>query len=221
MIRRSLRTLVCDHLRAGDTAERFAERVNLMAKNPRRAASMRRMAETVHHDLAHMTREQAGLNRSQSKSPSMIVRRIGDKLYSGAHRWHCHAGIYRTRGAHELLTRGDLAMEGDAIVHCEHTIPSSLIVDLLWRLHAAQAFPTWADLLAWLLRHSVVTVALQSERNANCDQRVALGRERTFDGQKGRWSDKHPDLLGNTPMTDMVRPFRRYLHTGVEVRGYA
>ena len=85
-----------------------------MVNNPRRAASVRRMAKTTHYDLDHMTREQAGRNRFESKFPSLIVRRIGDKLCSGAHRWHCHAGIYRTRGAHELLTRGGLAMEGNA-----------------------------------------------------------------------------------------------------------
>ena len=213
----SLGQLIRDHLAAGDTAARQAERIAIMAHSPRRAASVRQMAGEIHYDLGRMTREQAGLNRSKSRTPSMNVRRIGGLLYGGAHRWHCHAGVYRTYGAHSMLTCGGFAMEGNALVHCEHTIPASLMVDLMWRLRHEGAFPKPADLLAWLLRHSVVTVALQSERKANDDQWVSLGRRRTFDGVTRGWGYKHPDLLDDTAMTDMVRPFRRYLHTGVEV----
>ena len=213
----SLRSLVRNHLEAGDTAVLHAQRTAMMSQNLKRAASVRRLAESIHHDLGSMTLENAKSDSFKSGAPSMSVRHIGNKLYGTARGLHCHAGIYRTRGAHELLTRGGLTLDGNALVHFEHTIPSNLLVDLMWRLHSANAFPDPADLLAWLLRHSVVTIALQSERKAKGDEPVALGRLRTLDGVRCQWSRSHPDLLDNMPMSDAVRPFRRYSGAGVEV----
>lgn len=213
----SMSGLVRDHLAQGDTPERQRERIAAMAVNEVRANHISRLATLIHEKLGRMDRREAGLHGEQHGSPRMSVRHIGNHLYGTARGWHCHAGIYRTRGAHDLLTRGGLDMTGNAVVHCEHTIPSSLMVDLMWRMRQQGAYPTPRDLLAWLLRHSVVTVALQSERKAKGQEPVALGRERTIAGVTSAWGSTHPDLADDTPMSDDVRPFVRYEGTGAEI----
>lgn len=217
MGRTTLRSLTRDHLMLGDTAERHAERMAVMAASASRAATVVRLATILHQQLGEMTREEAGADGSRNGWPRMNVRQLGNQIYSTAHGWHCHAGIYRTEGAHALLTSGGLAMTGHAVTHCEHTIPSSLMVDLMWRMRAAGALPLPGDLLAWLLRNSVVTVALQSERKAKGDEPVALGRRREISGRTSSWSCTHPDLMDGSAMNDAVRPFLRYEGTGARI----
>lgn len=217
---RSLRSLVRDHLMEGDTTVLHGQRIVVMSQDLRRAKSVRKMTESIHRDLENMTFEEAKSNPATSGTPSMNLRRIGDKLYGTARGLHCHAGIYRTRGAYELLSKGGLTLEGKALVHFEHTIPSGLLLKLMWRLHQVEAYPKPADLLTWLLRHSVVTIALQSERDAKGNEPVALGRSREIGERMNDWRDSHPDLLEGMLMSDVVRPFRRYIGTGVEVIHY-
>lgn len=217
MKRTTLRSLTRDHLMLGDTATRHAERMVVMAASASRAATVVRLATLLHRQLGEMTREEAGADGSRNGWPRMNVRQLGNQIYSTAHGWHCHAGIYRTEGAHALLTAGGLSMDGHAVTHCEHTIPSSLMVDVMWRMRAAGDLPLPGDLLAWLLRNSVVTVALQSERKAKADEAVALGRRRTIAGTTSSWSCTHPDLLDDTAMNHAVRPFVRYEGTGARI----
>lgn len=217
MRKSSLRSVTREHLMAGDTPQKHAERIALMAQNPRRAGSVVRMAALLHSQLGDMARNETGLHASTTGYPRMNVRNIGDKLYGLAHKWHCHAGAYRTRGAADLLARGGLTLEEHAVTHCEHTIPSSLVADLLWRKRDQGAFETPMDLLAWLLRHSIVTVALQSERKEIDGQPVHLDRMREIEGIVDKWTCTHPDLQDDADMTDAVRPFLRYKGTGAEI----
>lgn len=217
MRRTTLRSMTRDHLMLGDTAERHAERMGMMAASASRAATVVRLTTLLHRQLGEMTREEAGADGSRNGWPRMNVRQLGNQIYSTAHGWHCHAGIYRTEGAHALLTGGGLSMDGHAVTHCEHTIPSSLMVDIMWRMRAAGGLRRPGDLLAWLLRNSVVTVALQSERKAKDDEPVALGRRRTISGTTSSWSCTHPDLMDDAPMGDGVRPFIRYEGTGARI----
>jgi hypothetical protein len=213
----SLRSLVTADLMAGDCPRRHAARRAAMAADPSRAGRIMRLATRLHHQMDAMTIEAAGANGSAHGSPRMNVRHLGDQLYGLARAWHCHAGIYRTKAADALLTGGRLAVGGDAVVHCEHTIPASLMVRMLWHARRAGDLPTPPDTLRWLITNSVVTVALQSERKAKGDEPVALGRRRAIGSRESAWSNDHPDLPEGTTTLDMVRPFRRYEGTGAEI----
>ena len=217
MPRTSLRALTRAHLAAGDDSAKHAERMAVMAVDPRRIATTVRLTTLLHGQLGSMTREEVGSDGSRNGWPRMNLRQIGNQIYGTAHGWHCHSGVYRTRGAHDLLTGGGLTLDGHAVVHCEHTLPSSLMVDLMWRMRQAGDLALPGDLLAWLLSNSVVTVALQSERKAKDDEPVALGRRRTIGGRTSSWSCTHPDLGTDDVMTDAVRPFVRYVGTGAEI----
>lgn len=217
MRRPSLRSTIATDLSLGDNSDRHAARQLLISSRPHSRDRVRRIALALHTQLPAVTLDQARANRGATSSPSMMIRHLGDVLYGLARGQHCHAGIYRTEGAHSLLTEGGLSLQGNAQLHCEHTIPVCVLVDQLWMRVHAQPFRSAADLLAWTLQHLVITVALQAERHALDTDRVSLRREREILGTNSRWSCTHPDLINGRAATETTRPFLRYLGTGVRI----
>lgn len=212
-----LRSITTLHFLAGDTAERHADRLSMMATNSARIARTVRLVTVLHKQLGVMSRSEANSCGSRNGWPRMNLRQIGNQIHAPARGWHCHAGIYRTRGAHDVLTAGSLSLAGNAVVHCEHTIPSSLLVDHMWRQRQSGKLALPGDMLAWILANSVITVALQSERKAKGSEPVALSRQREICGSLSSWSYTHPDIGRDDEMLDETRPFVRYFGTGADI----
>lgn len=201
----------------GDTPERHRERMRIWDDDADRRISTVDMVTRLHDQLGTMTRAQAAAGRSTAGLPSMLVRTIGNKLFGTATGNHCHAGIYRSRGAMEAMMAGGLDHRRDAIVHCEHTIPGNVVVDQLWLLRQSGALAEPRQTLQWIFDNTVVTVMLKADTRRTPGATVYLNRRRSFDGVESGWAKRHPDLTDGRLVTDATRPFRRYVGTGAEV----
>lgn len=199
------------HLMLGDTEEFFIQRIEAMSALRERHVKIIKLAEILWYKVATWPLDQLLSNGSSNNSPRMHIRHLHNLFVFKARRQHCHAALYRSAGAHALLQAGGLLIGGDAVVHCEHTIPTGPVLRQMHALHRAGQLPDPATLVAFFLGFAVVTAVLQTERRSN------LNKKRIFDGFTSSWSDDHPEFLGVTIANDACRPFRRYVGTDLKV----
>lgn len=215
---RGKHAIIYRDMHEGDTPDRHRSRMAVWDADESRRSSTVDMVTRLHDQLGTMSRTQAAAGRSTAGLPSMLVRTIGNKLFGTATGNHCHAGIYRSRGAMEVMMAGGLDHRQDAVVHCEHTIPGNIVVDQLWMLRNQGDLPRARDTLQWIFDNTVVTVMLKADTRRTADAAaVYLNRRREFDGLESGWTKRHPDLTGGKTVTDATRPFRRYVGTGAEI----
>jgi hypothetical protein len=155
--------------------------------------------------------EEAAQRGSETCSASMSLRKLHD-AFVGTARKHCQAAIYRSVQAGSTLCSP--TPQGQATIHCEHTIPVSIAVKQLWYLVKSECVDE-RIFLEFVLRNTIVTACTQKERR--CSEGLALRRSYLHDTRLRAWSRHHPDLEPGSVWDAKQRPFLRYHGTSVAV----
>ena len=205
-----------EHLEAGDTAERHAIRLAEMALMRERNDKVRHLATLLWTQVAALTLQQLKANGSRGASARMLLRRIHNLLVYPARRTHCHSALYRSRAADDLLRSGNMPAGADAVLHCEHTVPTGSVLEQLHLLFLAGRMATPSHLLEWILSTAIVSV-LHSREARGDDPSISLNRRRPILGRTSAWRCDHPDFQAGTVSDEGARPFLRYVGTGIEI----
>lgn len=210
-----------DHLTSGDRPElllaRLANAGGPDASPQRRKARVALLAAELFQQVSRMDLVQLLQHGQNNSSPRMKVRKIHNNVACEARGKHCHLALYRSKNADEFLSRGNVPLIGNAVIHCEHTVPTGDVLAQLNILHRQGALRNPADLLDYIFSYGIVTALLQTERRGRVEG-VNLDARRVINGVEKKWKDCHPEFLGLDNLQDTtVRPFLRYIGTGIEV----
>jgi hypothetical protein len=144
--------------------------------------------------------------KSDSKDSGHRLRLLHDQFLQDAFKNDCIGTIYRTE---KMLNEPSPKKK----IHCEHVIPNNLLTKYIFYQLKDITITGFYDFIFY---NRIIC-------GVHVDEKGKLNIKRSIDKVNSGWVSTHPDFeKGNAKLIKLqnieeVRPFRRYLNTGIKV----